>query len=129
MGYDAPYKGLKVVDISQGISGPYIGMLMAQYRADVVKVEPLEREWVQLISRDYDKHSVFSVSAILGKRGLATCSYNRFISWIDHQGIGRVPLSNIPVLRPFSTNGAGTASLGIGEHSHEILHELDLDKD
>ena len=77
MGYDAPYKGLKVVDISQGISGPYIGMLMAQYRADVVKVEPLEREWVQLISRDYDKHSVFSVSAILGKRGLATCSYNR----------------------------------------------------
>ena len=45
MGYDAPFAGLKVVDISQGVSGPYAGMLMAQYGAEVIKVEPLDGEW------------------------------------------------------------------------------------
>ncbi|MED5360195.1 MAG: CoA transferase, partial [Pseudomonadota bacterium] len=49
MGYDAPFEGLKVVDISQGVSGPYAGMLMAQYGASVVKVEPLEGEWGRFI--------------------------------------------------------------------------------
>ena len=65
MGYDAPFDGLKVVDISQGVSGPYAGMLMAQYGASVVKVEPLEGEWGRFISRDYDKHSAFSVTTNL----------------------------------------------------------------
>ena len=71
MGYDAPFEGLRVIDISQGVSGPYAGMLMAQYGADVVKVEPLEGEWGRFISRDYDKHSAFSVTTNLGKRSLA----------------------------------------------------------
>ena len=30
MGYDAPFAGLKVVDLSQGIAGPYCAMLLAQ---------------------------------------------------------------------------------------------------
>ena len=71
MGYDAPFAGLKVVDISQGVSGPYAGMLMAQYGAEVIKVEPLDGEWGRFISRDYDNHSAFSVSANLGKRSVA----------------------------------------------------------
>ena len=71
MGYDAPFEGLRVIDISQGVSGPYAGMLMAQYGADVVKVEPIEGEWGRFISRDYDKHSAFSVTTNLGKRSLA----------------------------------------------------------
>ena len=71
MGYNAPFAGLKVIDMSQGVSGPFAGMLMAQYGAAVVKVEPLEGEWGRFISRDYDKHSAFSVSANLGKRSIA----------------------------------------------------------
>lgn len=71
MGYDAPFAGLKVVDMSQGVSGPYAGMLMAQYGADVIKIEPLEGEWGRFISRDYDKHSAFSVTTNLGKRSVA----------------------------------------------------------
>ena len=39
MSYEQPYKGIKVVDLSQGIAGPYCAMLLAQYGADVVKVE------------------------------------------------------------------------------------------
>ena len=29
MSYDAPFAGLKVVDLSQGIAGPYSAMLLA----------------------------------------------------------------------------------------------------
>jgi len=46
-------------------------MLMAQYGASVVKIEPLEGEWGRFIRRDYDKHSAFSVTTNLGKRSLA----------------------------------------------------------
>ena len=39
MSYDAPFAGLKVVDLSQGIAGPYCAMLLAQQGAQVTKVE------------------------------------------------------------------------------------------
>ncbi len=71
MGYEAPFAGLKVIDISQGVSGPYAGMLMAQYGAEVIKVEPLDGEWGRFISQDYDNHSAFSVAANLGKRAIS----------------------------------------------------------
>ncbi len=71
MSYDAPYKGLKVVDLSQGVAGPYTGMLMAQYGADVVKVEPLDGDWARSISTRYEDHSAFSVPSNLGKRSIA----------------------------------------------------------
>ena len=71
MGYDAPFAGLKVVDISQGVAGPYTGMLMAQYGANVIKVEPHEGDWGRRIARSYDGHSAYSVPANLGKRSIA----------------------------------------------------------
>jgi crotonobetainyl-CoA:carnitine CoA-transferase CaiB-like acyl-CoA transferase len=40
MSYEAPFAGLKVVDLSQGVAGPYCGMLLAQHGANVIKVEP-----------------------------------------------------------------------------------------
>ena len=40
MSYDKPFAGLKVIDVSQGVAGPYCGMLLAQYGANVIKVEP-----------------------------------------------------------------------------------------
>ena len=46
-------------------------MLLAQYGADVVKVEPLGGDWSRSISKRYEDHSAFSVPANLGKRSLA----------------------------------------------------------
>lgn len=40
-----PLAGLSVVDFSQGVAGPYGTMLMAEYGADVVKIEPLRGDW------------------------------------------------------------------------------------
>ena len=42
MSFERPYEGLKVLDLSQGVAGPYCAMLLARQGADVIKVEPLE---------------------------------------------------------------------------------------
>jgi crotonobetainyl-CoA:carnitine CoA-transferase CaiB-like acyl-CoA transferase len=40
-------RGIRVADFSQGIAGPYCGMLLAQYGAEVVKVEPPGGDWLR----------------------------------------------------------------------------------
>lgn len=42
---DLPFAGLRVLDISQGISGPYCAHILWQQGADVVKVEPPSGDW------------------------------------------------------------------------------------
>jgi crotonobetainyl-CoA:carnitine CoA-transferase CaiB-like acyl-CoA transferase len=70
--YDAPFAGLKVVDLSQGIAGPYCAMLLAQHGADVVKVEGIgEGDWARTLGTRYGSHSAFSVIGNLGKRSIA----------------------------------------------------------
>lgn len=70
MSYDAPFAGLKVVDLSQGIAGPYSGMLLAQYGADVVKVEPPEGDWSRGLGKRYGDMTAFAIAANLGKRSI-----------------------------------------------------------
>jgi crotonobetainyl-CoA:carnitine CoA-transferase CaiB-like acyl-CoA transferase len=70
--YDAPFAGLKVVDLSQGIAGPYCAMMLAQYGADVIKVEGLgDGDWARTLGVRYASHSAFSIIGNLGKRSLA----------------------------------------------------------
>lgn len=40
-----PLKDLKVVDFGQGIAGPYASMLLGDFGANVIKVEPLRGDW------------------------------------------------------------------------------------
>jgi len=70
MSYDRPYEGLKVLDFSQGVAGPYCGSLMALYGADVIKVEPPQGDWARKLGSDYGGHSVLDVSANRGKRSI-----------------------------------------------------------
>jgi crotonobetainyl-CoA:carnitine CoA-transferase CaiB-like acyl-CoA transferase len=72
MSYDAPFAGLKVVDLSQGVAGPYCGMLLAQHGADVIKVEPIgEGDWSRTLGRRYAGHTAYSIPTNLGKRSIA----------------------------------------------------------
>ena len=72
MSYDAPFAGLKVVDLSQGIAGPYSAMLLAQQGAQVIKVEGTgEGDWSRVLGKRYGDHSAFSVIGNLGKRSVA----------------------------------------------------------
>ncbi len=72
MSYERPYAGLKVVDLSQGVAGPYCGMLLAQYGANVIKVEPIEGgDWSRGLGLRYGDHTAYSIPANLGKRSIA----------------------------------------------------------
>jgi crotonobetainyl-CoA:carnitine CoA-transferase CaiB-like acyl-CoA transferase len=72
MSYDAPFAGLKVVDLSQGIAGPYCAMLLAQHGADVIKVEGIgEGDWARALGARYGSHTAFSIIGNLGKRSIA----------------------------------------------------------
>ena len=60
MSYETPYAGLKVLDLSQGVAGPYAAMMLAQYGADVVKVEPSEGDWSRMAGNALRRsHGVF----------------------------------------------------------------------
>jgi crotonobetainyl-CoA:carnitine CoA-transferase CaiB-like acyl-CoA transferase len=72
MSYDAPFAGLKVIDLSQGIAGPYCAMLLAQQGAQVIKVEgPGDGDWSRVLGVRYGDHSAFSIIGNLGKRSVA----------------------------------------------------------
>jgi crotonobetainyl-CoA:carnitine CoA-transferase CaiB-like acyl-CoA transferase len=69
--HEAPYRGLKVLDLGQGIASPYCAMLLAVYGADVVKVEPLEGDWSRFLGTTHGNHTTLSAVFNRGKRGLS----------------------------------------------------------
>ena len=70
-GYRTPYAGLKVLDVSQGIAGPYCAMLLAQYGADVIKVEPPAGDWARGLGKRVGDHTALDLTANRGKRSIA----------------------------------------------------------
>jgi len=61
-----------VVDLSQGVAGPYCAMLLAQYGANVIKVEPTEiGDWSRGLGVVYGDHTAYSIPSNLGKRSIA----------------------------------------------------------
>lgn len=71
MSYDKPYAGLKVVDLSQGLAGPYAAMLLRQYGAEVYKVEPLHGDWARHLGNVRVDQTAISIASNLGKRSIA----------------------------------------------------------
>lgn len=68
----AAYAGLKVIDLSQGVAGPYCAMLLAQHGADVIKVEPMEGgDWSRGLGVRYGDQTAYSIPANVGKRSIA----------------------------------------------------------
>ena len=71
MSYEKPYAGLKVLEISQGYAGPYCAMMLAQYGAEVIKVEPPGGDWMRIIGKQAGDHTAHSIIANIGKKSLA----------------------------------------------------------
>ena len=61
---------LRVLDISQGIAGPYCGTLLSRYGADVIKGEPPAGDWSRGVGNGAGGHSALSAVYNVGKRGM-----------------------------------------------------------
>jgi len=69
---DLPYDGLTVLDLSQGIAGPYCGMMLARNGADVVKLEPPGAGcWSRQLGKSVGDQTAHSVVVHRAKRSLA----------------------------------------------------------
>ncbi len=67
-----PLAGLKVLDLSRALAGPYCGMILADLGADVVKIEPSpDGEMVRKWGPFKDDISVYYLSIHRNKRSLA----------------------------------------------------------
>ena len=65
-----PYRGLRVLDVSQGFAGPYCGGILARNGADVIKVEPPHGDWARTIGGALDGHTAFSLVPNVRKRAI-----------------------------------------------------------
>ena len=69
---DLPFEGVKVLDLSQGVAGPYCAMHLARNGADVIKVEPTGIGcWSRRLGKHTDDHTAHSVIVNRAKRSLA----------------------------------------------------------
>ncbi|MBT3426421.1 MAG: hypothetical protein HOL98_15745 [Gammaproteobacteria bacterium] len=46
----SPLDGLRVIDTTQGFAGPYLGLLLAEAGAEVIKIEPPEGDWARQLA-------------------------------------------------------------------------------
>ena len=69
---DLPFKGVKVLDLSQGVAGPYCGMHFARNGADVIKLEPPGTGcWSRQLGKAIGDQTAHSVVVNRGKRSFA----------------------------------------------------------
>lgn len=71
-----PLSGVRVLEFSEIIAGPFAGMLLSDMGADIIKVEPIEGEPWRLVAQFVPTESRHFISLNRGKRGL-TLDLNR----------------------------------------------------
>ena len=65
-----PLAGMLVLDISQGIAGPYCGRLLADQGARVIKIEPRQGDWMRALGPGPGETSASALYYNLGKESL-----------------------------------------------------------
>lgn len=64
------YEGLAVLDLSQGVAGPYCAGMLAQQGARVLKVEPPEGDWIRVMGGGEEGMTAVAVASNAGKRSI-----------------------------------------------------------
>ncbi len=62
--------GLRVLDLGQGIAGPYCAAILQQQGAQVVKVEPPQGDWARKMGLSHEGFSAVVLAYNAGKSGL-----------------------------------------------------------
>lgn len=70
-GLHGAYTGIRVLDLSQGIAGPYCAQILQQLGADVVKLEPIAGDWSRAMGTTRCGTSALTIAFNRGKRSLA----------------------------------------------------------
>ena len=66
-----PLAGLKVIEICTTIAGPACTRLLADFGADVIKIEPPEGDPVRQMGRHVGDVSLYAASILRNKRSIA----------------------------------------------------------
>ena len=66
-----PLAGFKVLDLSQGVAGPYCTQILGHQGAEVIKVEPAQGDWGRHVGIASNGHSTISSTYNAGKLSLA----------------------------------------------------------
>jgi crotonobetainyl-CoA:carnitine CoA-transferase CaiB-like acyl-CoA transferase len=64
-------EGLRVVDLSQGVSGPLCAMQLGDLGAEVIKLEPLTGDWLRAVGPFQQDQSALFLQLNRDKRGIA----------------------------------------------------------
>jgi len=70
MPQEALFEGLTVLDVSQGIAGPYCGLILRQQGARVIKIEPPAGDWGRGMGRKREGHTAISIAFNAGKESV-----------------------------------------------------------
>lgn len=64
---DAPLKNLRVLELGSTVAGPFCGRLLADFGAQVVKVEPAEGDALRTMGKQFEGKSLYAASLFRNK--------------------------------------------------------------
>ena len=71
VGGGGPFAGLRVIELSSTVAGPFCGRLLADFGAEVIKVEPAEGDPVRWMGLRADNKSLYAASIFRNKKLVA----------------------------------------------------------
>ena len=66
-----PLSGYRVLEIGSTVAGPFCGRMLADFGAEVIKIEPAEGDPVRTMGKQHDGHSLYAASIFRNKKLIA----------------------------------------------------------